>query len=307
MDHLAANVIVQIDGLKKQKQHNKKFGIIVQHKLNTTTNRFRVRLLEDDDFNKKSSDNFKIYDSFGLTNDPTQSEPSPFKHLYIKDVNLHPVCHITRSKIHKQGLIALKSFKSGDTIYNDIPLLECDGIQMLWKSDAANQVTRIWDKYCKSNKVKKAYFDEILHCSEENEVYFDVAKAINKLSTEPTFKMRYMSKNAIPDEIKEKMRKHFPKSPGIDVDDKESGYNFTKWCRCVTTFKLNAIHDTVWYISSKLNHCCQPNVYLNPEGVVTAIRDIEEGDELLVSYLERDTSLYKYQQLRSLEIQRTKL
>ena len=81
---------------------------------------------------------------------------------------------------------------------------------------------------------------------------------------------------------------------------------YVVFSKVITIFRLNALNNIVYYISSKLNHSCQPNVYLTSDGQIIAIRDIQKGEELLISYLKRDSSLYKYQQLRAMEIQRTK-
>eukprot|EP01083_Nonionella_stella_P031567 86434_1 len=304
-EQLDVNVIVQIKGLKKQKQHNGKYGVIVQHKLNTTSNRHRVRLLEDDESNQPTQQTM-ILNSFGMTNDNNKSQSSPaFKHVYIKDINLFPLCKIDKSTVHKDGIVALKPYKSGDIIYSDIPLLTCPGFSLLWKTDSSNQITRLWEIYCSTNKIKKAYFSAILHFDNTCMVYNDVTRSMNKLSMEPTFKIRYLCADEIPDEVKGKLNEHL--RTGFQINqDKQSAFDFTQWCKIITIFKLNAINDTAYYVASKLNHACSPNVCITAEGKVMAIRDIKPGEELFVSYLKRDASLYKYQQLRSLEIQRTK-
>ena len=284
MEDLDANVIVQIKGLKKQKQHNNKYGIIVQHKLHTTSNRYRIRLLEDDDWSTQTTNSKQpLFTNFNNNNEQQQPPPSPFKHLYIKDINLIPLCKIDRSSVHKEGVMTLKSFKAGDLIYSDIPLLQAKGFSLLWKTDSSNQIFRIYQIYKDKlrNNTKRAIFDEIIHYDTNNMVYLDTQRAIHKLSNEPTFKIRYMS----------------------DANG-ESEFEFDKWCKLITKFRLNAIGDTVWYTASKLNHSCRPNAYITANGQVMALRDIGKGNELLISYLERDASLYKYVELRKMEIQR---
>eukprot|EP01083_Nonionella_stella_P267387 903346_1 len=70
-DALDTNVIIQINKLKKQKQHNGKYALIVQHKLDTMSARYRIRLLEDDEANKPTPKTM-IFDSFGMNNDSKQ-------------------------------------------------------------------------------------------------------------------------------------------------------------------------------------------------------------------------------------------
>eukprot|EP01084_Bolivina_argentea_P100108 179831_1 len=267
--------------------------------------RYRIRLLEDDEANKPTPKTM-IFDSFGMNNDSKQQpEPLPFKHLYIKDINLLPVCKISKSTIHKQGIISLKSYKCGDIIYTDVPLFKCPGFTLLWKTDPSNQIIRLWEIYSKTNKTKKGYFEEILHFNSDCMAYIDIARAVNKLSMEPTFKIRYLSQNQIPDNVKSKLNQHLQQGYHINTD-KETAFNFEKWCKVITIFKLNAINDCVYYVSSTLNHSCSPNVCINSDGKIIALCDIKVGEELLISYLSRDASLYKYQELRTIEIQKTK-
>ena len=59
--------------------------------------------------------------------------------------------------------MTLKSFKAGDLIYSDIPLLQAKGFSLLWKTDSSNQIMRIYQIYKDKlrNSTKRAIFDEI--------------------------------------------------------------------------------------------------------------------------------------------------
>ena len=256
---LDVNVIVQIKGLKKQKHHNNKYGIIVHHKLNSTTNRYKVRLLEDDEYKNEQT--------------TEKRQDCPFKHLYIKAMNLLPLCKIDRSSIHKDGIFTLQSFKAGSIIFSaNIPLLRCFGYSLLWKSDASNQIIKIWQSYKAMNAQKRAIFDESLHFATNNMLNIDTLRAINAFCTETIFAMQY-----------------------------ENEFDFEKWSALILKFRLNALRDCVFYVLSKLNHSCDPNAYLTKNGQIIALQNITKKKEIFIAYFERDACLYKYSELRRMQ------
>merc|ERR1712154_713709 len=114
--------------------------------------------------------------------------------------------------------------------------------------------------------------------------------AVHKLHSEPLFQMRQTQ----------------TQQTQTECDSEADVFDFLKWSRAVAVFRMNALRDTVWYISSKVNHSCAPNIRIDDEGAVTALRPIQRGEELVVSYLKRDASLYKTQTLRRIELEGAK-
>merc|ERR1712129_296585 len=111
-----------------------------------------------------------------------------------------------------------------------------------------------------------------------------MGRAIHALSNEPTFKLKIAQSN-----------------------NSDLQFDFAKCAKVLSIFRQNSHGDICFYASSKINHSCQPNAHLNTaSGQLTGLRTIRCGEELLISYFERDASLYKHAKLRRYELLRSK-
>ncbi|PVI00906.1 TPR domain protein [Periconia macrospinosa] len=119
----------------------------------------------------------------------------------------------------------------------------------------------------------------------------EILKAVNKLSKED--KARYLELHPFAPPVRKDLAK---KHMGKRWED------LAQWERdAIGVYDANSFEVGVYFLPSRINHSCLPNVHYeyNPaieEGTFHALRDIAEGEELFISYINGGSRLRKWRQ-----------
>ncbi|CAI6332429.1 unnamed protein product [Periconia digitata] len=119
----------------------------------------------------------------------------------------------------------------------------------------------------------------------------EILKAVNKLSKED--KARYLELHPFaPPVRKDLAKKHMGKR----------WQDLAQWERdAIGVYDANSFEVGVYFLPSRINHSCLPNVHYeyNPaieKGTFHAVKDIAEGEELFISYINGGSRLRKWRQ-----------
>ena len=62
--------------------------------------------------------------------------------------------------------------------------------------------------------------------------------------------------------------------------------------------RFNCLRDCILKVSSRINHSCSPNAYINDKFEIVSLRQISKNEEITISYFDNDEKLYLSQNHR---------